>query len=160
MMMIRMKIIRMMITKVQDDEYDLFNPEFDSTNGEPYKKYAPNSRFFENPHGSLESEGEIDTPQLTSADSDSDSDSNLSDDDDDEPGYRTRCSTRQARQQQNSTPQPTRGSDAPSQGSTEAEDGDDQFETQPDDPDTDSDDSDNEPETSDANQDAVPPPPA
>ena len=72
------------LTKVQDDEYDLFNPEFDSTDGEPCKKYVPNSRFFENPNGSLESEGEIDTPQLTSADSDSDSDSDLSDDDDDD----------------------------------------------------------------------------
>ena len=82
------------LTQVQDDECHLFNPEFDSTDREPYKKYVPNSRFFENPHGSLESEGEIDIPQMTSADSDSDSDSDSSDDDD-EPGYRARSSTRE-----------------------------------------------------------------
>ena len=131
------------LTKVQDDEYDLFNPEFDSTNGEPYKKYNPSERLFDNPDGSLESEGEIDIPQMTSADSDSDSDSDSSDDDD-ETGYRTRSSTRKTRQiPQTPQPQPKRGSDAKKRGSSEevkvSED--------------ESDDDDNAPDT-------VPPPPS
>ena len=51
------------------------DPEFDSTNGEPCPQCDPNERLFDNPDSSLESKGEIDIPQMTSADSDSDSSS-------------------------------------------------------------------------------------
>ena len=91
------------LTQVQDDEHDLFNPEFDSVDGEPFENCDPDERLFDNPNGSLESEGEIDIPQMTSADSDSDSSSDSdsdSSDDDDEPGYQTRSSTRTTRQSQ------------------------------------------------------------
>ena len=87
------------LTQVQDDEHDLFHPEFDSVDGEPFEEHFPDERLFDNPNGSLESEGEIDIPQMTSADSGSDSGSDSSDDDD-EPGCRTRSSTRTAHQSQ------------------------------------------------------------
>ena len=97
--------------------HDLFNPEFDAVDGEPHEEHFPDERLFDNPNGSLESEGEIDIPQMTSADSDSDSDSDSSDDDD-EPGYQTRSSTRTTRQsQQTPRTQTKRGSDATKRGS-------------------------------------------
>ena len=99
----------------------LFMTIIQSFDGEPFTKYDPDERLFDNPNGSLESEGEIDIPQMTPADSDSDSSSDSdsdSSDDDDEPGHRARSSTRTSRQsKQTSRTQPKRGSEATKRGS-------------------------------------------